>query len=48
MKLEALLTFLCPYTGIPLFSGVHVNLIHVTGEDRARIQAALPRCTIYL
>jgi hypothetical protein len=40
MKLEVLLTFLCPYTGIPPYPGVRVNLIHVAPWSLTKTELA--------
>jgi hypothetical protein len=40
MKLEVLLTFTCSYIAIPLFSGVHVNLIHVAPQSLTKTEPA--------
>jgi hypothetical protein len=40
MKLDVFLTFLCPYTCIPLFPGVRVNLIHVAPQALTKTELA--------
>jgi hypothetical protein len=39
-EVRIFLTFSCPYTTIPLFSGVHVNLIHVAPQSLAKTELA--------
>jgi hypothetical protein len=40
MKSELLLIFLCPYTGILLFSAVHVNSNYVAPQSLAKTELA--------